>query len=72
MFYLYTFATLLLSHTVIPAAHANTFNIANRYQGLDFLDWEWQTFDDPTHGRVNYVDKETAIQNNLSSGTLSR
>ncbi|EGN91804.1 glycoside hydrolase family 16 protein [Serpula lacrymans var. lacrymans S7.3] len=35
--------------------------------GSDFLTaFEWDTFDDPTHGRVNYVDQQTALSKNLT------
>jgi len=29
-------------------------------------DWTWETEDDPTHGRVNYVSQIDAVNNNLS------
>jgi hypothetical protein len=31
--------------------------------------WLWETFDDPTRGRVNYVSKQVAQATNLTSGT---
>ncbi|EMD37716.1 glycoside hydrolase family 16 protein [Gelatoporia subvermispora B] len=44
--------------------------LADSYIGQDFFnDWTWQTMDDPTHGRVNYVDKGTAMASNLSYST---
>lgn len=46
-----------------------TFVLTDTYVGRDFLQsWNWQTMDDPTHGRVNYVDKDTALATNLSFG----
>ncbi|KAK7692453.1 hypothetical protein QCA50_004078 [Cerrena zonata] len=47
--------------------HAAHFVLKDTYVGQDFFNrWQWETFDDPTHGRVNYVDQEVAKQNNLS------
>lgn len=61
--------TSLLLFTTLNCVHARYFNIANRFQGADFLEaWEWKTFDDPTHGHVDYVDRSTALQTNLSYG----
>lgn len=57
---------------VTTCAYAVSFHIADKFQGPDFLTWDFQTFDDPTHGRVNYVDKDTALQTNLSFGVLNR
>ncbi|KIJ18732.1 glycoside hydrolase family 16 protein [Paxillus involutus ATCC 200175] len=34
-----------------------------------FQGFTWQDIDDPTHGYVNYVDKETAVERNLSYAT---
>ncbi|KIJ68156.1 glycoside hydrolase family 16 protein [Hydnomerulius pinastri MD-312] len=42
------------------------------YVGQDFLDgFNFQTMDDPTHGYVNYVDQDTALQKNLTYVTDS-
>jgi len=47
----------------IPQSYA----IKDTFIGSDFFDyWNWETFDDPTHGRVNYVDQDTAKNSNLS------
>ncbi|KAF9051066.1 hypothetical protein BDZ89DRAFT_1107789 [Hymenopellis radicata] len=51
---------------VTTCVYATSFDLADKFQGHDFLTWVFQTFDDPTHGRVNYVDKDTALQTNLS------
>ncbi len=49
-------------------ASANFF-LADSYVGRDFLQsWTWETFDDPTHGRVNYLDQATALASNLTFG----
>ncbi|KAF5370816.1 hypothetical protein D9758_001861 [Tetrapyrgos nigripes] len=45
-----------------PVLHA----LQCEYRGHDFLSWIWNTFDDPTHGRVNYIDKATALASNLT------
>lgn len=47
------------------------FVLKDRYVGHDFFEgWNWETFDDPTHGRVNYVTQDTAVASNLSYGTF--
>lgn len=61
---------LCLAHVLIPAASAN-FLLKDSYIGHNFFDgWKWETLDDPTHGRVNYVDEGTARASNLSYGEL--
>ncbi|KAK0434567.1 glycoside hydrolase family 16 protein [Armillaria borealis] len=66
MFSLYLLALFIF----ISIVTANpTFRLAEVLRGNDFFDsFIWETFDDPTHGRVNYVDKDTAKANNLSYG----
>ena len=55
----------------MPLARAEYF-FKTKYIGRDFLEhWTWETMDDPTHGRVNYVDQATALQLNLSYGELN-
>lgn len=45
------------------------FTLQDTYRGNDFYSgWKWETFDDPTHGRVNYVDQGYGIANNLTYG----
>lgn len=64
------YAYILLSFLfhLIPYVRA-CFSLKDSYVGQDFFDrWDWETFDDPTHGRVNYVDQTTATQRNLSYG----
>ncbi|KAF8499612.1 concanavalin A-like lectin/glucanase domain-containing protein [Russula emetica] len=57
-------ATLLLF--LIPCASAN-FYLTDKWVGEDFFQgWNWETEDDPTHGRVNYVDQADALANNLT------
>lgn len=46
------------------------WSLKNTYQGETFFDdknWHFYTGDDPTHGTVNYVDRDTAIRENLVS-----
>ncbi|KAI5118460.1 hypothetical protein M0805_006279 [Coniferiporia weirii] len=43
------------------------FNLKDNFVGKEFLTgFDWWTADDPTHGRVNYVDQNTALSKNLS------
>ncbi|TCD70340.1 hypothetical protein EIP91_003969 [Steccherinum ochraceum] len=56
-----------------PYYHAAHFTIKDSYMGHNFFDgWKWETLNDPTHGRVNYVDQYTAKQSNLSYATDSK
>jgi hypothetical protein len=62
------YAILSLCLNLTPATYAH-FQLADKYIGHDFLNWfNWETFDDPTHGQVNFVDQQTALQSNLSFG----
>lgn len=62
----YVIVTLCL--TFAPSAYAG-FHLADKYVGRDFFDgFNWETMDDPTHGRVNFVDQATALNSNLSYG----
>lgn len=61
-------ALLTLLPLLISSASAH-FVLADSYVGRDFLySWNWETLDDPTHGRVNFVDQQTALNNNLTYG----
>jgi hypothetical protein len=51
------------------AAVSQAYDLRDLYAGDKFLEWIWETMDDPTHGRVNYVDKSTALRSNLSYST---
>lgn len=67
-----TLLTVVLALACAQVSHAVYF-LRDSYKGHDFFDrWTWQTFDDPTHGRVNYVDKYTAKSANLSTGVSIR
>ncbi|RXW14301.1 hypothetical protein EST38_g11546 [Candolleomyces aberdarensis] len=61
---LLTHLILLATASVVSAQH---YRIKDVFIGQDFFNsWTWETFQDPTHGRVNYVDQATAISKNLS------
>ncbi|KAK8861768.1 hypothetical protein IAR55_002591 [Kwoniella newhampshirensis] len=63
-FILFCWLEFLSSITVTNAA---TYNLSRSWIGSGFYDdFTFRTFDDPTHGRVNYVDLDTARSNNLS------
>ncbi|KAI0339815.1 hypothetical protein BDW22DRAFT_1431310 [Trametopsis cervina] len=58
--------------TLLPVVSAN-YLLKDTYIGKDFFSgFDWEAADDPTHGRVNYVDKDTAINKNLSQATDSK
>ncbi len=63
-------ASALVGLTLLATcATAQSFDLEDCFIGNDFFNaFDWQTFDDPTQGRVNYVDKDTAIQNGLAEG----
>jgi hypothetical protein len=51
-------------------ANAN-FYLKDKWIAGDFFrGWNWETEDDPTHGRVNFVSQAEAIAKNLSYGTI--
>ncbi|KAG2342449.1 glycoside hydrolase family 16 protein [Suillus weaverae] len=44
-----------------------TYDLIVSHVGYDFLgNFSWETADDPTNGCVNYVDKDTALKDNLT------
>ena len=50
---------------------SGSFHLSKSITGNEFYSFfEWETFDDPTHGRVNYVDQTTSRSLNLSSGKV--
>lgn len=66
----YTSCLSLAIFLIIPTISASLFSIQDTYIGQDFFDkWDFETADDPTHGRTNYVDEETAKRTNLSYAT---
>ncbi|WWC58314.1 uncharacterized protein I303_100854 [Kwoniella dejecticola CBS 10117] len=64
---LYATRNFVLALPLINTALAATYTLSKTWKGNDFFEgftwWEW---DDPTQGRVNYVNQETAIARNLS------
>ncbi|KAI0085156.1 concanavalin A-like lectin/glucanase domain-containing protein [Irpex rosettiformis] len=55
--------------TLLPIASAH-YSLKDAYIGHDFYSgFQWETAADPTHGRVNYVDQDTATSRNLSQAT---
>lgn len=66
------YAVIYLCLATAPFTYAGSrFNIKDTYIGNDFLGaFKWETLDDPTHGRVNFVDQSTALGSNLTWGML--
>ncbi len=68
-----TLAFALWRLSLLQRAKAEVFTIRDNVIGEAFFEqFDWQTFDDPTHGVVNYVDMSTARNNNLSYGKSIR
>jgi hypothetical protein len=60
-----------LSLSLTQCASANFF-LKEKWVGEEFFKgWTWETENDPTHGRVNYVSQADAIKKKLSYGTFS-
>ncbi|KAG6862240.1 hypothetical protein C0995_002171 [Termitomyces sp. Mi166 len=67
-----TLVTVVLVLTCAQVSLAVYF-LQDTYKGHDFFHrWSWETSNDPTHGRVNYVDKYTAKSANLSTATFNK
>ena len=66
------YALSALALALTASASSTTFVLKDKYIGYDFYSgFQWETFDDPTHGRVNYVDRQTGLAENLTFGTPS-
>ncbi|KAJ7703258.1 nucleophile-disabled Lam16a mutant holds Laminariheptaose in A cyclical conformation [Mycena rosella] len=65
-------ASVLLLCLSVPVTASESYSIADTFIGAGFFNWTWETFSDPTHGRVKYVDKATAMATNLSDSFLMR
>ena len=64
----YAYTSLAFASSLIRAASAH-FVLKDTFVGQDFFNrWRWETYNDHTPGRVNYVDQEIEKQNNLSYG----
>jgi len=60
-----------LSLSLTQRAGANIFYLRDQWRGNDFFQsWNWETKDDPTHGRVNYVGLDEARGKNLAYGNV--
>ncbi|KAL1743041.1 hypothetical protein HDZ31DRAFT_65420 [Schizophyllum fasciatum] len=67
------FSSLVLAASAV--AQQAQHSLTDAFSGTQLFDaFVWETFNDPTHGRVNYVDISIAIKTNLSyaSGPTSR
>ncbi|KJA15432.1 glycoside hydrolase family 16 protein [Hypholoma sublateritium FD-334 SS-4] len=71
------FARLLCS--LVAVAHVSAggstsiglYHLTEKVVGRDFYShFNWEAIEDPTHGRVNYVDQSTSIQQNLTQATF--
>lgn len=63
----------VLGLALVRAVVTQAYCLKDTFKGRDFLDdvnWMWETAVDPTHGRVNYVDKSSAERSNLSYGSV--
>ena len=61
-------SVIALLACVFPLSSA-TFVLSDTYAGHDFFDsWIWETMNDPTNGRVNYLSLHDALQANLTRG----
>ncbi|KAI0820011.1 concanavalin A-like lectin/glucanase domain-containing protein [Trametes gibbosa] len=62
-------AALSLASILIISASAH-FVLTDEYIGRGFLQsWNWETLDDPTHGRVNYLSQTDSLNENLTYAT---
>lgn len=70
------FLVALLSYqSLIPvfvsASIPTLYRLKRTITGSDFFSaFNWETEDDPTHGRVNYIDSETAREKGLAYSTF--
>ncbi|KIY67871.1 glycoside hydrolase family 16 protein [Cylindrobasidium torrendii FP15055 ss-10] len=65
-------AALVFSSFAAPVT-AVSYSLTDNYVGQSLLDaFSYMAIDDPTHGRVKYVDKATAVANNLTFASNDR
>jgi hypothetical protein len=63
--------TLILHAPTVISRDSGRFVLKDEFRGHNFYDgWNWETFNDPTHGRVDYVSQSTSRARNLSFGWL--
>ncbi|EIW83244.1 glycoside hydrolase family 16 protein [Coniophora puteana RWD-64-598 SS2] len=61
------FASACAALTTGLSPRSQLYSLKTTYMGHGFLDgFSWETMDDPTHGRVNFVDQGTALGKNLT------
>jgi hypothetical protein len=66
----YAFLLTALSLSLTQLTRANIFYLKDQWRGDEFYQgWTWETENDPTHGRVNYVGLDEAKSKNLANGT---
>ncbi|KAF8659936.1 hypothetical protein AX16_001672 [Volvariella volvacea WC 439] len=66
----YSRLVLILSTLAPGLVEGATYTLTDNWVGPAFLDaFMFQNIRDPTHGRVNYVDKDTALAKNLTYAT---
>ncbi|KAJ2929630.1 hypothetical protein H1R20_g7464, partial [Candolleomyces eurysporus] len=59
--------TASLMSFIVKGVHGETYHLRDNVVGGAFFDaFEWQAIEDPTHGRVQYVDQQTARKLNLT------
>ena len=62
----------VLSLSLTRSVRANFYFLKDKWVGADFYQgWNWETENDPTHGRVNYVGLDDAKNKNLTCGAFS-
>jgi hypothetical protein len=67
----YAFLLTALSLSLTQLTRANIFYLKDQWRGDEFYQgWTWETENDPTHGRVNYVSLDEAKSKNLTNGTF--
>ena len=59
-----------LSLSLSQRARGKAFYLKDQWRGNDFFQgWNWETEDDPSHGRVNYVSQGEARIKHLAYGS---
>ncbi|KAJ7161598.1 glycoside hydrolase family 16 protein [Mycena filopes] len=53
-------------HQNVSVEPRTTYTLKDHYTGTDFLDWDFFTTNDPTHGKVNYLTKFEAVSKGLA------
>lgn len=61
----------VLSLSLSQRVRGKTFYLKDQWRGNDFFQgWIWDTDDDPSNGRVNYVSQGEAKSKHLAYGTI--